>query len=137
MYATTVHFSPCIAKLLTCVHYPYKPTTVKENLHIVYVECYDMNCTTPRLFHYFAVSETKHYSARNSGMSLPLSSKQLCFRQAPPKIYFRTKGLLPAYSYLLGYPERYFKPLMEMRCGRILTHAIDIQGLNAEIRNLN
>jgi hypothetical protein len=114
-------FFSCITKLLICVHDPNKPITIKENLHIAYDEsCYDMNCTTPHLFHYLAVSVTKHYSTRHSGMSLPLSSIQLCCRQGPPKIYFRTKGHLPVCSYLLGYPERYFKPLMEMRCGRTL-----------------
>lgn len=79
----------------SCVHNPNKPSTVMENLHIAEDECcFDVNCTCPRLFHYFALSEAKHCSSRNSGMSLPLSSKQLCCRHTPPKIYFSNKGPL-------------------------------------------
>jgi hypothetical protein len=48
------------------------------------------------------------------------------------KYTFRTKGPLPAYSYVLRYPGRYFKPLVEMQ-----THSVDIKGLNAELRGLD
>ena len=113
--------SPCLFLVLqsyfSTVHNPNKPTTVMENLFIAQDECcFDMNCTTPRLFHYFALSEAKHYS---SGI---LECPSLCpansYAAGKPlrKYTFRTKGHLPAYCYLLQYPVRYFKPLLEMRC---------------------
>jgi hypothetical protein len=80
-------FISCITKLLQLCPQSEK----KLQLWKTY-KCFDMNCTTPRLFHYFALSEAKHYSSRNSRMSLPLSSKQLCCRQTPPNIYFSNKG---------------------------------------------